>query len=266
MISMSRLTLTLGIYITRIQYFWVILLSSVAMDSSSPSPALLKHVLLSEILLVTSNMRKNSRWASSTLVMAIRDSPALGTNLGLRISTPANQARSTGRKSKEAELMVGFLELKRLVKSVPGLSMLDSSRLHWINIVLDVRELDLTELFTPFFAILRSPLSTGPITSAALSALHSFFVCGLINPTSRALAAALIELSSTLSHCKFEASDSSGDEVVLLKIMTVIQDCFSGPIGFGLGDIEVCEMLETVLTTCCQMRLSGRRIFICFLC
>lgn len=82
-------------------------------------------------------------------------------------------------------------------------------------------------------------------------------MCGLISPTSRCLDVALVELSSTLSHCKFEASDSSGDEVVLLKIITVILDCFSGSIGFGMGDIEVCEMLETVLTTCCQMRLSG---------
>ena len=39
--------------------------------------------------------------------------------------------------------------------------------------------------------------------------------------------------------------------------MTVIQDCLCGSVGRGLGDIEVCEMLETVLTTCCQMRLSG---------
>lgn len=121
----------------------------------------------------------------------------------------------------------------------------------------------MTELLAPFFAILRSPLSTGPITSASLSALHSFFVCGLIIPTSRCLDPALVELSSTLSHCKFEASDSSGDEVVLLKIITVIQDCFSDPIGFGLGDIEVCEMLETVLTTCCQMRLSGMLLGCC---
>lgn len=125
-------------------------------------------------------------------------------------------------------------------------------------IYLDVREAELTDLLSPFFSILRSPLSTGPITSAALSALHSFFVCGLICPGSRALDTALIELSSTISHCKFEASDSSGDEVVLLKIMTVIQDCLCGSVGTGLGDIEVCEMLETVLTTCCQMRLSGK--------
>jgi brefeldin A-resistance guanine nucleotide exchange factor 1 len=61
-----------------------------------------------------------------------------------------------------------------------------------------------------------------------------------------------------VSHCKFEASDSSGDEVVMLKIMTIIHDCMCvSNVGALLGDIEVCEMLETVLTTCCQMRLSG---------
>lgn len=135
--------------------------------------------------------------------------------------------------------MSNFVELKRTVKEVE-----------------DITDIDLPILLGPFFSILRSPLSTGPITSAALSALHSFFVCGLISSRSRALYAALAELSGTISHCKFEASDSSGDEVVLLKIMTVIQDCLCGSVGKGLGDIEVCEMLETVLTTCCQMRLS----------
>ena len=115
----------------------------------------------------------------------------------------------------------------------------------------------LTTLLAPFFAIIRSPLSTGPITSAALSSLHNFFLCGLISPDSVNLESALAELSNTVSHCKFEASDSSGDEVVLLKIMTVIQDCMCSSMGNVLGDVEVCEMLETVLTTCCQMRLSG---------
>ena len=222
-------------------------------------PAMLKHVLLSEILSVTSTMRKNSRWASSTPIMFVRDAPALGTNMGLRISSPAYQTRRSGRGSKEAELIAGFIELKRSVKDMKGWApfLSPSSCILIIFIGIDVREAELPDLLAPFFAILRSPLSTGPITSAALSALHSFFVCGLIAQESRALDAALIELSSTISHCKFEASDSSGDEVVLLKIMTVIQDCLCGTVGRGLGDIEVCEMLETVLTTCCQMRLSG---------
>ncbi len=45
--------------------------------------------------------------------------------------------------------------------------------------------------------------------------------------------------------------------MVLLKIMAVIHDAMSGSVGLMLGDIEICEMLETVLTTSCQMRLSG---------
>ena len=118
--------------------------------------------------------------------------------------------------------------------------------------------IELPVILAPFFAIIRSPLSTGPITSAALSALHTFFICGLIAPTSIGLEYALVDLSSTVSHCKFETSDSSGDEVVLLKIMRVIERCLCGEVGSVLGDIEVCEMLETVLTTCCQIRLSGK--------
>ena len=122
----------------------------------------------------------------------------------------------------------------------------------------DIQSISLPVLLGPFFALIRSPISTGPITSAALSALHSFFVCGLISTNSVELEVALVELSSTVSHCKFEASDSSGDEVVLFKIMTVIHDCMvSSSVGGFLGDVEICEMLETVLTTCCQMRLSG---------
>jgi golgi-specific brefeldin A-resistance guanine nucleotide exchange factor 1 len=121
----------------------------------------------------------------------------------------------------------------------------------------DITSIPLTDLLSPFFAIVRSSLSTGPITAAALSSIHSLFSCGLVNSESPSLENALAELCSAVSHCKFEPSDSSGDEVVLLRILAVIHDCMCSPVGIVLGDVEVCEMLETVLTTSCQMRLSG---------
>ena len=105
--------------------------------------------------------------------------------------------------------------------------------------------------------MIRSPLSTGPITSASLAALQKFFVSGFVSTDSPDLEAALSDLSNAVSHCKFEASDASGDEVALFRIMAVIRECMCGPFSDKLGDVEVCEMLETVLTTCCQMRLSG---------
>ncbi|KZT03523.1 Sec7-domain-containing protein [Laetiporus sulphureus 93-53] len=198
----------------------------------------MKHILLSEILSVTSVMRKNSRWALSTHSHTTRES-VLASSLGLRRMRHYAESNSMRRGTTEQELMAGFQDLKRVVKDAD-----------------DVRLLPLTTLLSPFSAIIRSPLSTGPITSTALSSLHSLFVCGLIDPASDALQPALAELSNAISRCKFETSDSSGDEVVLLKIMAVIQDAMCGPVGDMLGDVEVCEMLETVLTTCCQMRLS----------
>ncbi|EKM55633.1 uncharacterized protein PHACADRAFT_121344 [Phanerochaete carnosa HHB-10118-sp] len=199
----------------------------------------LKHILSSEILSVTSVMRKNSRWAMSTHPFSSTGDSTLASSLGLRRTRPYQSPFISEHGSSEQELMRGFQDLRRSVKDVE-----------------DIRSMPLTTLLGPFFAIIRSPLSTGPITSSALSALHSFFQCNLIHPGAISLSACLSELSSTVSRCKFEASDSSGDEVTLLKIMTVIQDCMCSPVGDNLGDIEVCEMLETVLTTCCQMRLS----------
>ncbi|KAI5983797.1 hypothetical protein EDD15DRAFT_2485980, partial [Pisolithus albus] len=198
-----------------------------------------KHVLLSEILAVTSTMRKNSRWAAAAQTLVARDS-ALAKDLGLRRGSLPVESQRSGRFSQEADLMGGFQELKRAIRDVA-----------------DVQSLHLPALLGPFLSLIRSPLSTGPITSAALSSVHNFFVCDLISSDSLGLDSALSELSSAVSHCKFEASDSSGDEVVLLKIMTVIHDCICGSsVGPMLGDVEICEMLETVLTTCCQMRLS----------
>ncbi|KAI0306765.1 hypothetical protein B0F90DRAFT_1808381 [Multifurca ochricompacta] len=196
-----------------------------------------EHIIYSEVLAVTFVMRKNSRWSSSTQTFYARDS-ALASNLGLRRPGP-NSAVTPQLGSREEDLMSGFEQLKRALRSAQ-----------------DITVIPLADILAPFLAIIRSPLSTGPITSAALSALHSFFSCGIFSKADASVDAALAELSSAVSHCKFEASDSSGDEVVLLRILTVIEDCMCGNWSPRLGDIEVCEMLETVLATCVQMRLS----------
>lgn len=63
-------------------------------------------------------------------------------------------------------------------------------------------------------------------------------------------------LSAAITHCRFEASDSAADEIVLLGILELMQSMLSGPGGDLLGDESVCEMMETGLSMCCQIRLS----------
>lgn len=129
---------------------------------------------------------------------------------------------------------------------------------HELTILADLLDMPLPTILSPFLALIRSPTSTAPITSAALSSLHSFFTCGLISHSSPELRIALTDLSSTISHCKFDAGGGSADEAVIFRIMAVVHECICGPVGSLLGDIEVCEMLESILTTCCQVRLGGQ--------
>lgn len=63
-------------------------------------------------------------------------------------------------------------------------------------------------------------------------------------------------LSSAVTHCRFEASDSATDEIVLFRILKLMEGMLTGPGGEVLGDESMCEMMETGISMCCQVRLS----------
>ncbi|GAB1521661.1 GDP/GTP exchange factor for ARF [Rhizoctonia solani] len=181
-------------------------------------------------------MRKNSRWAVNAGIQRRRDAQ-LATNMGLRRGALDNQPRSPGPR-REVDLMGGFEYLKRKIRDVQ-----------------DVHEIPIIEILEPFVAVISTPTSTGPITTAALNAINNFFVNGVMVPD-QSIIPCLSELSGALSRCVFEPSDSGRDEAVLLKIIAVIQDFICSPCGTRISDVEACEMLEKVLTICCQMRSS----------
>jgi golgi-specific brefeldin A-resistance guanine nucleotide exchange factor 1 len=78
-----------------------------------------KHILFSEISLVTSMMRKNSRWATSTSSFTGRDL-TMTAGLGLRVSGPNSAPHTYARGSPERDLMAGFQMLRRLVGDADG--------------------------------------------------------------------------------------------------------------------------------------------------
>ena len=87
-------------------------------------------------------------------------------------------------------------------------------------------------------------------------AITKFFAYNLIDRDSPRLSLAMQLLSAAITHCRFEASDSAADEIVLLGILELMESMLSGPGGDLLGDESVCEMMETGLSMCCQTRLS----------
>lgn len=81
-------------------------------------------LLLQEVQTVTSAMRRNQRWASvPASTYASTGMPATLARGGRR-PTPAPAARGKRRTDDEGDLMLGFVELRRNLTGVTGLSRL----------------------------------------------------------------------------------------------------------------------------------------------
>ncbi|KAI1203886.1 Sec7-domain-containing protein [Nemania serpens] len=219
-------------------------------------------LVVSECISVTSAMRKHARWAGSSVSSILGGNPnpiQLGppspllrpggrgpvANLGVDGTQDigvANRWGLRGKKGKSMQdnpLMAGFGRLR-----------------HELSSCKDIHAFDAPTLLSPFLQVIQASSTSAPITILALKAIRKFLSYGFISPGSPRFPLAMQSLSTAITHCRFEASDSAQDEVVLLMILHLMEDMLSGPGGALLSDESVCEMMETGLTMCCQSRLS----------
>ena len=140
---------------------------------------------------------------------------------------------------------------------------------------LDITTISPLILLTPFLALVRSQLTSGPITSLALAAINSIIINILplyLSPVqisvtpSTPLQISLAHLTSTLAQCRFPSSSPQQDELVLLRLLRVIDSLlipFSMPSSSSYGsmvdqmaDESVCELLEVGLGMLGRARLG----------
>ncbi|KAH8151300.1 uncharacterized protein LAJ45_04502 [Morchella importuna] len=233
-------------------------------------------LVTTECIIITSAMRKNARWAQSSVSVILGgggNSGLIGAggtpSSGMSTPVPGSPAASlqrgrVGAKGVLDELngdvgLAGRWGLRgkkgKSIQDNPLMAAFSKLRVD-LQDCKDIRTFDTPSLLHPFLQVIRSSSTSGPITSLALISISKFFSYGLISSTSPRLSTAMQLLSSGITHCRFEASDSAQDEVVLLRILKLMEMMISGPGGALLGDESVCEMMETGLSMCCQMRLS----------
>ncbi|KAJ5719445.1 hypothetical protein N7493_007900 [Penicillium malachiteum] len=233
------------------------------LDSTMPEPLPIAidpvALVTTECITVTSSMRKHARWAHSSV------SAILGGNGGSRVYERDSSAPPSPRKSPQ--IISGeddhVLANRWGLRGKKGKSMQDNplisafTRLRSdLKTCKDIRTFDTPALLHPFLQVIRSSSTSAAITSLALIAVTKFFSYNIINRDSPRLPMAMQLLSAAITHCRFEASDSSADEIVLLRILKLMEGMLSRPEGALLGDESVCEMMETGLSMCCQSRLS----------
>ncbi|KAI4170760.1 MAG: hypothetical protein LQ343_004722 [Gyalolechia ehrenbergii] len=224
-------------------------------------------LITTECITVTSAMRKHARWAHSSVSAILGGSPS------------PSKSRETVRHFRNKEEPEVIIEMSSMGMGSAHSAFLSGSR--WglrgkkgksleddpliaafarlrndLRRCIDIRTFDIPALLHPFLQVIRSSSTSASITSLALVAITKFFAYNLISRDSPRLALGMQLLSAAITHCRFEASDSAADETVLLRILKLMEGILSGPGGDLLGDESVCEMMETGLSMCCQIRLS----------
>ncbi|KAF2451285.1 hypothetical protein P171DRAFT_375329 [Karstenula rhodostoma CBS 690.94] len=213
-------------------------------------------LVVTECITVTSAMRKHARWAHSSVAAILggssnktpaiqkRDRAGQGIVGGTGEQEEAVPSRwglrgKKGKSMQDNPLMSAFARLRNELKGCK-----------------DIRTFDTPSMLHPFLQVIRSSSTSAPITSLALIAITKFLSYNIVNRDSPRLPEAMQQLSSAITHCRFEASDSPADEIVLLRILKLMESMVSGQAGEVLGDESICEMMETGLSMCCQSRLS----------
>lgn len=269
---------------------WQHQLLSRAASAGNPISIAIDPVALitTECITVTSAMRKHARWAQSSVSAILgggtpvangRESNAFwggkdkaspssrlaqrakiaGGGLGDADGTLASRWGLRGKKGKSMQdnpLMSAFARLRHDLRGCQGQQLNSIVINDGADSRLDIRSFDMPSLLHPFLQVIRSSSTSAPITSLALVSITKFFAYNLIGKDSPRLSLAMQLLSAAITHCRFEASDSAADETVLLRILNLMERMLAGPGGDLLGDESVCEMMETGLSMCCQIRLS----------
>lgn len=229
-------------------------------------------LITTECITVTAAMRKHARWAHSSVsaILGGSSTPITPSMQNSRPSTPRDEVggRKGQRSGRSSSGFVegsddGGLANRWGLRGKKGKSMQDNPLMAGFGRLRreltgckDIHTFDAPSLLHPFLQVIQASATSAPITSLALVAITKFFSYNLISPQSPRLSLAMQSLSAAITHCRFEASDSAADEIVLLRILKLMEGMLSGPGGDLLSDESVCEMMETGLSMCCQSRLS----------
>ncbi|KIV87306.1 hypothetical protein PV11_02861 [Exophiala sideris] len=231
-------------------------------------------LITTECITITSAMRKHARWSQSSVSTILGGGAARLQESEMRrsssqsrrgsrtpvISDPA-RARSSIPNGSDDEN--ASLADRWGLRGKKGKSMADNPLLAAFSRLRrdlagcrDVRTVDAPELLHPFLQVIRSSSTSAAITSLAVISITKFFAYNIITIKSPRIGPAMHLLSAAITHCRFEASDTAADEVVLLRILRLMENIISRPEGQLLGDESICEMMSTGLSMCCQARLS----------
>ncbi|KAI5967843.1 GEA2 [Candida theae] len=215
---------------------------------------------VNECMIMVSAMRRSNRWSSGGVSSLFNAGELFGTNDdddtfsdSLDISSILNNHSSSNDKSNESNNVGGSFN-----KHLQGNPLL-SSFLQLRSILLEsqnVFDIDSLTILQPFLLVIKSSSTSGFVTGLALNAVSKFITYGVVSTRSKNLQTSLIQIVSSLTHCRFEAAEQSADDAVLLRVLRLLEKLMESPLAYLLADDSVSEIVQTSLSLACNKKRS----------
>ncbi|AMD20613.1 HDL131Wp [Eremothecium sinecaudum] len=194
-------------------------------------------IVIKECITLSTAMRKFSRYSSQTGVAALLGGGSeIFSNNDTLLADNFNNLSSSKQNDP---LLSGFIQLRLMLNNLKVLHDVDS----------------LTVL-QPFLLVISTGSTSGYITSIALDSVHKLFTYDIINENSKNHVAAVRQTVNSLTHCRFEGSEQTSDDSVLLKVLSLLETIVKSKFGDVLSDSLMMEVIQTVMSLACNRRRS----------
>ena len=157
------------------------------------------------------------------------------------------------RKNSRFRLQPGLLHSESPL--VGGLKQLTAEIIRMPPTPIRTSKVDAHSAIKPFLKIIESEEASGPATSAALSAVERLLAQGFVQPTMRRAARAMDNVCHAAMHCRFEETDPESDEVIYMRIVTLLRTCLCSAAGEFVSD----ERIEATVKYVFAMSHEARR-------
>lgn len=196
--------------------------------------------VIQECTFILSAMRKNNRSSNSPFTSLLLNQFLSDSTTNIP-SYPEIQNSNNNKSNKfkdEDPFLSGFVELRLILSDIDNLN-----------------SINLFTLLQPFLVVIKSPSTSCYITDLAVSSLIKFFKYEIINESQENIVQAISQIISTLAHCRFEGSDQTQDDLLLIKIINLLQNLVES----NLGNILTDDSMYEIISTCFSLAINTRR-------
>ncbi|CAB4252760.1 similar to Saccharomyces cerevisiae YEL022W GEA2 Guanine nucleotide exchange factor for ADP ribosylation factors (ARFs) [Maudiozyma barnettii] len=192
-------------------------------------------IVIKECINLSTAIRKYTKYSSQSGVAALLSGGSeVFSNQDDSLASTFN---NLSMNKNNDPFLSGFIQLRLMLNKLDTLHNIDS-----------------LTLLQPFLLIISTSSISGYITSLALDSLQRFFTLNIVNAESKNYVAAYREAVNSLTHCRFEGSQQTSDDSVLLKVVMLLNSIISSPNGSCISDSIMYDVVQTIMSLACNKR------------